>query len=104
MGINITNVNISGIKTVYCKDRIIKINSGVSHGCFITDKSEAYFFGNNKYEQCLNVSNDTLYKPYKVKWNKNQKIINIHCGGYHSIIIEMIIITLLDITDINSVY
>lgn len=67
LGINITNVNISGIKTVYCKDRIIKINSGVSHGCFITDKSEAYFFGNNKYEQCLNVSNDTLYKPYKVK-------------------------------------
>ena len=72
------------INAKLAKYDVMSINTGAENGCFITKRYELYMFGGNDFNQCGTVYPKEIKKPLKFEFN--EVIIEIQCGGYHNII------------------
>lgn len=67
-------------------DCVRVISGGFKHSMILTDKGDVYSFGSNKYGQCGEMTCKYIKKPEKIAYLSGNKIIDLCCGGYHSIV------------------
>ena len=67
------------------KLNIIKISSGYEHTVILTKNNEVYSFGRNNNGQLGQSNNNNLNIPTLIKYFTDKKIINICCGGQHTV-------------------
>lgn len=86
--------------------KVVKMSVGNSHAALVTEDGSLYCLGNNEYGQCgakpstiTRESTFLIYQPpvdknsdtvplNKVKFNENVKIIDVICGGRHTVCVD----------------
>ena len=78
-GVNVLNINIKG--------KVKYISCGCHHIGALTEDSQVYMFGENDGGQCgVNNDGNAVYSPTKLMIPNVDQIIQLKCGGYHTII------------------
>ena len=71
------------------KLRLISHGFSSDHSFFVKNDNILYASGYNGYYNCgINDNNNNLYNPTLIKHNIKYKIIDIICGGCHSLFID----------------
>eukprot|EP01130_Rhizamoeba_saxonica_P000173 TRINITY_DN10170_c0_g1_i1.p1 TRINITY_DN10170_c0_g1~~TRINITY_DN10170_c0_g1_i1.p1 ORF type:complete len:1458 (+),score=309.36 TRINITY_DN10170_c0_g1_i1:148-4374(+) len=68
--------------------RIKKISAGMNHVLAISDNGEVYSWGKNNFGQLGLGHNETMYNPEKVEYLSGVYIVDIACGGEHSLALD----------------
>lgn len=77
------------MKEALLKKRILRISCGSYHTGVLTDTGEIYCWGLNDYGQCGDGTSNTIYSPYHVRGQlQNRRMIDIKCGGRHTLAAE----------------
>ena len=86
LGINSdNNIGKSGDINIVCKN-IHKISCGLEFMCYLTDNNHLYLLGDNTFGQCGYNCGSQRSTFNEIKSINNDIIIDVKCGGYHSII------------------
>jgi alpha-tubulin suppressor-like RCC1 family protein len=71
-----------------CNKKIIGFDYGVKHMIAITEDNKLYIWGDNEFGQLGNGTNDNCFVPQMPEKLMDERIIDISCGNYHSLVLS----------------